>query len=113
WQNLYNVEHQYSDGSSIVADANHIRESIYVPQAKIRAGFPNQMVSYQGAVSAEQLGWIIAYMKTLSEATPEGELAATQVDPDAEGGEGEAAEGGEGAEAGAAGETTEGTPSGG
>lgn len=113
WRNLYNVEHQYTDGSTILADANHIRESIYVPQAHIRAGYPNQMVSYQGAISAEQLGWLIAYMKTLSEATPEGELAETQVDPDAEGGEGEAAEGEVGAETGAAGETTDGTPSGG
>ncbi|MEO1279945.1 MAG: hypothetical protein AAFV77_13380, partial [Planctomycetota bacterium] len=47
-------------------------------------------------ISTEQLGWIIAYMKTLSEATPEAELAATQVDPDAEAAE-EGAEGGEGA----------------
>ncbi len=84
WLNLYNTEHQYTDGSTILSDDNHIRESIYVPQAKIRAGYPNQMVSYQGSISTEQLGWIIAYMKTLSEATPEAELAATQVDPDAE-----------------------------
>ena len=85
WLNLYNNEHQYSDGSTHLADDNHIREGIYIPQAKIRAGYPNQMVSYQGSISTEQLGWIIAYMKTLSEATPEAELAATQVDPDAEG----------------------------
>lgn len=109
WLNLYNEEHQYTDGSTILADANHIRESIYVPAAKIRAGYPNQMVSYQGAISTEQLGWIIAYMKTLSESTPEAEMAATQVDPDAEGGEGEDG----GADAGAMGETMEGTPSGG
>ena len=96
WQNLYNNSFQYTDGSTILSDDNHIRESIYIPQAKIRAGYPNQMVSYQGAISTEQLGWIIAYMKTLSEATPEAELAATQVDPDAEAAE-EGAEGGEGA----------------
>lgn len=105
WQNLYNNEHQYADGSTVLADDNHIRESIYEPAAKIRAGYPNQMVSYQGNISTEQLGWVIAYMKTLSEATPEAERAAAEVDPDAEGGEGEAAEG--------EGESMEGTPSGG
>ncbi len=109
WKDLYNAEHQYTDGSSIVADDNHIRESVYIPQAKIRAGYPNQMVSYQGAISTEQLGWIIAYMKTLSEATPQGELAATQVDPDAEAGEGEAGDTGGTGDAG----SMEGTPSGG
>lgn len=105
WQNLYNNEHQYADGSTVLADDNHIRESIYEPAAKIRAGYPNQMVSYQGNISTEQLGWVIAYMKTLSEATPEAERAAAEVDPDAEGGEGEATEG--------EGESMEGTPSGG
>lgn len=103
WQNLYNNEHQYADGSTVLADDNHIRESIYEPAAKIRAGYPNQMVSYQGNISTEQLGWVIAYMKTLSEATPEAERAAAEVDPDAEGGEGDAAEG--------EGESMEGTPS--
>lgn len=97
WKDLYNNEHQYTDGSTILADDNHIRESIYVPAAKIRAGYPNQMVSYQGAISPEQLGWIVAYMKTLSDATPDAELAQAQVDPDAEGAEAEGAEdGGEG-----------------
>ncbi len=113
WQNLYNTEHQYTDGTTVLADDNHIRESIYVPGAKVRAGFANQMVSYQGTISTEQLGWVIAYMKTLSDATPEAELAATAVDPDAEGGEGEAGEGEAGEGAGEQAESMEGTPSGG
>lgn len=112
WKNLYNTEHQYADGSTILADDNHIRESIYVPSAKIRAGFPNQMVSYQGMISPEQLGWVISYMKTLSDATPESERAATQVDPDAEGAEGDQGQDGE-AQDGQPAPTTEGTPSGG
>lgn len=112
WKNLYNTEHQYADGSTILADDNHIRESIYVPSAKIRAGFPNQMVSYQGMISPEQLGWVISYMKTLSDATPESERAATQVDPDAEGAEGDQPQDGE-AQDGQPAPTTEGTPSGG
>jgi len=63
WKDLYNNEHQYTDGSTVLADDNHIREAIYEPAAKIRAGYPNQMVSYQGNISTEQLGWIIAYMQ--------------------------------------------------
>jgi len=82
WKDLYNNEHQYTDGSTVLADDNHIRESVYVPGAKVRAGYGNQMVSYQGQISAEQMGWLIAYMKTLSGATPQDELDATQVDPD-------------------------------
>ncbi|MEO1009506.1 MAG: c-type cytochrome [Planctomycetota bacterium] len=104
WLNLYNTENQYADGSMVLADDNHLRESILVPGAKIRAGYANQMVPYDGILTSEQIGWIIAYMKTLSTSTPQAELDAAQVDPDAEGeaAEGEQADG----QAGAAGDGT-------
>lgn len=85
WKDLYNNEFQYTDGSTIRVDDNHIRESIYVPGAKIRSGYPNQMVSYQGSISPEQLGWIIAYIRTLSSATSDEARAEAMVDPDADG----------------------------
>lgn len=94
WKDLYNNEFQYTDGSTIRVDDNHIRESIYEPAAKIRVGYPNQMVSYQGMISAEQLNWIIAYMRTLSGATPAEDMAAAMVDPDAQDGAQEGSDGG-------------------
>lgn len=85
WKNLYNNEFQYTDGSTSRVDDNHIREAVYEPGAKIRAGFANQMVTYQGSVSPEQLGWLIAYMQTLSDSTTDEDRAAAMVDPDAQG----------------------------
>ncbi len=70
WKNLYGYERPLTDGSSVVADENYIRESIYVPAAKIHQGYPNQMISYAGQINEEQLGGIIAYMQTLSDRGP-------------------------------------------
>lgn len=57
-------------GATVVADEAYIRESIMNPQAKIVAGFPPIMPTFQGLVSEEQVLQLIAYIKSLS--TPGG-----------------------------------------
>jgi cytochrome c oxidase subunit 2 len=62
-----------SDGSSVTADDNYIRESILDPKAKIVAGFQPLMPTFQGIVSEEQLLQLTAYIQSLgSEGTPTG-----------------------------------------
>ena len=53
-------------GASVVADEAYLRESILNPQAKIVAGFPPIMPTFQGLVSEEQLMQLLAYIKSLS-----------------------------------------------
>ncbi len=70
WLGIYGETERVrnSDGSmeDVVVDENYIRESIYVPAAKLVEGYPNQMVSYQGQINDRELGAIIAYIKSLN-----------------------------------------------
>jgi cytochrome c oxidase subunit 2 len=61
---------QLQGGVTITADESYIRESILNPQAKIVNGFPPIMPTFQGLVSEEQLLQLIAYVRSLGEATP-------------------------------------------
>ncbi len=54
-----------SDGSTVIADENYVRESIMIPTAKIVAGYVPLMPTFQGQVSEEQLSQLIAYIKSL------------------------------------------------
>ncbi len=62
---VYGKEVNFSDGSSLVRDDDYIRESILNPQAKLVAGYAPIMPTFQGQVSEEQLGHLIAYIKSL------------------------------------------------
>lgn len=69
WKNMYGHEVAFTDGTTLSAEkmtgadfANYIRESVYTPAAKIVAGYPNQMQSFQGRITEEELACIIAYM---------------------------------------------------
>ena len=64
WKGLYGSKREFIDGSSAEADENYIRESIMNPNAKIVKGFqPNQMPSYQGQLSDEDIAAVIEFMK--------------------------------------------------
>ncbi|MGI8656095.1 MAG: cytochrome c oxidase subunit II [Pyrinomonadaceae bacterium] len=63
---VFGSQQRLQGGSSVLADQTYIRESILNPSAKIVAGYPNIMPTYQGQVSEEQLLQLIAYVKSLS-----------------------------------------------
>ncbi len=65
----------FSDGRSRIADESYIRESIVNPQAKLVAGYPPIMPTFQGLISEEGLLQLTAYIKSLSSA-PSGTGAA-------------------------------------
>jgi cytochrome c oxidase subunit 2 len=54
------------DGTTLISDENYLRESILNPQAKIVAGYAPIMPTFQGLVTEEQLGQLIAYIKSLA-----------------------------------------------
>ncbi|MGP1272350.1 MAG: cytochrome c oxidase subunit II [Phycisphaerales bacterium] len=80
WLNAWGKPVPFADGSQLTqaqidADPlvwdNYIRESILVPEAKIHAGYPNQMASYDGRLSPVELRGLIAYIRSLSDANPD------------------------------------------
>ena len=64
WFGLYGRQERITDGSVITADDAYIHESIKAPQAKIVAGFENQLMPVYDFTD-EQIADIIAYIKTL------------------------------------------------
>jgi cytochrome c oxidase subunit 2 len=64
WFGLVGRTEELTDGSTVVADEAYIHESIKAPQAKIVAGFENQLMPTYGFTD-EQIDDIIAYIKTL------------------------------------------------
>ncbi|MEM9373915.1 MAG: c-type cytochrome, partial [Planctomycetota bacterium] len=71
WLNLYGSSGQMADGSTVEKDANYLRESILVPNAKIVAGYAGNMPSFQGQLNDVQLDGLLAFMRSISEFAPE------------------------------------------
>jgi cytochrome c oxidase subunit 2 len=67
---LYGKSVQLSDGSTVVADEEYLRESIENPPARIVAGFEPRMPSFRGQLTPEQVGQLVAYIKSLAAAAP-------------------------------------------
>jgi len=55
-----------ADGTSVTADEEYLRESIYDPKAKVVKGYPVVMPTFKESLSPDDVGAIIAYLKSLS-----------------------------------------------
>ena len=67
---LFGKQVPLASGQTIAADESYIRESIVNPQAKLVAGYPPIMPTFQGLISEEGLLQLTAYIKSLSGAPP-------------------------------------------
>jgi cytochrome c oxidase subunit 2 len=65
WKGVYGSSQQLSDGTSVMADENYIRESILVPGAKVVKGYDNVMPVFQGLLRDREVNALVAYIKTL------------------------------------------------
>jgi len=61
---------ELTDGRTVIADENYIRESIMNSQAKVVRGYQPIMPAFQGLVSEENVLQLIAYIKTLRPEAP-------------------------------------------
>ena len=68
FQNVYGHTVKLTDGTSIEADENYIRESIVNPQRQIVAGFEPVMPTFKGQLKDKEILAIIEYLKELSDA---------------------------------------------
>lgn len=64
WLGLFGRQERLTDGSVVTVDEEYIHESIVAPQAKIVAGFENQLMPAYNFTD-EQIADIIAYIQTL------------------------------------------------
>ena len=57
---------QTDDGQTILFDEDYIRQSIIEPRAVISQGYQPLMPAFVGQVSAEQILYLVAYIKSLT-----------------------------------------------
>jgi cytochrome c oxidase subunit 2 len=65
-------------GQFVTADEAYLRDSILLPAKDIVAGYTNGMPSYQGHLSEDDLLKLIAYIKSISDTTPQKEAIEAQ-----------------------------------
>jgi cytochrome c oxidase subunit 2 len=63
---VFGKPQRLASGQTVLVDEAYVRESIVNPQAKLVAGYPPIMPTYQGLVSEEGLLQLVAYVKSLS-----------------------------------------------
>lgn len=62
----FGKDRNFQDGSTLVADANYIRESVLTPNAKVVAGFQPAMPTFAGQLSEEEIMGVIEFIKSLA-----------------------------------------------
>lgn len=65
---LYGRQRQFTDGSTMVADNDYIRQSLLSPEGKINKGYESMMQPY--SFTEEQILDLIEYIKTLGTSVP-------------------------------------------
>jgi cytochrome c oxidase subunit 2 len=66
---VYGSQQKMNNGQMVLADDTYVRESVLNPQAKIVAGYPLLMSTYQGLLTEEQIAQLIAYLKSIGKNT--------------------------------------------
>jgi len=74
---LYGRNVQLANGQTVLADEAYIRESIVNPHARLVAGYPPIMPTYQGLITEDGLLQLVAYLKSLSPAPATGPAASS------------------------------------
>ena len=67
FKGVYGHDVRLSDGRTVRADENYIRESILEPRAKVVSGFDPVMPTFKGQLKDKEITAIIEYLKKLSQ----------------------------------------------
>lgn len=62
---LWGTRAELTSGASVEVDENYLRQSIVDPQSQVVRGFEPVMPTYRGRLKDDEIGAIIAYLKTL------------------------------------------------
>jgi cytochrome c oxidase subunit II len=63
WKGLFGKMEPMSDGSTVMADENYLKESMMEPQAKMVKGFPPAMPTFKGKLSDKKIAGLIAFIQ--------------------------------------------------
>ena len=70
FKDLFGKQENLISGGPLAVDENYIRDSILYPNKQVVAGFAvggkSAMPSFLGQLSDKEIGWIIAYLKSIS-----------------------------------------------
>lgn len=69
--NKFGTLRQLEGGGEILMDENYVRNSMNNPNEHIAKGYPAAMISFKGTLNPRQMGQVIAYLKSQSEAAAE------------------------------------------
>jgi cytochrome c oxidase subunit II len=69
-EGLYGSTVLLSDGSTVRADEEYIRESVLDPAAKVVRGYPAIMPTYRGLLTEEQVRLVVEAVKALGQTRP-------------------------------------------
>lgn len=64
---LWGSERNLTDGTTVTADENYIKQSLTEPASQVVATYAPVMPSFQGKISAKELEYFIAYLKSIKE----------------------------------------------
>jgi len=64
-EDLFGHTVHLKDGSTVIADDDYVRESVYEPGKQIVLGWDDIMPTFKGQVSPEEINELIAYLKSL------------------------------------------------
>ena len=62
---IFGAKREFTNGKSLVADENYIRESILNPSIRIVKGYGNLMTPFAGLLTEEEMTGLIEYIKSL------------------------------------------------
>ena len=62
---LFGANREFTEGPSVQADDNYLRESILLSSAKIVKGYPAAMPIFKGQIEDEDVSALIDYIKSL------------------------------------------------
>ncbi len=62
---LFGRQEELADGSTIIADENYFRESVFNPAGQIVRGYPAVMPVFKGLLKDKEVDALIAYLKTV------------------------------------------------
>lgn len=65
--NVYGYEFMTTDGNSVLADDDYIKESILDPNASVIEGYQPVMTPYAGILEDREIGAIIEFLKSISD----------------------------------------------
>ncbi len=77
-EGLYGRSVPLQGGQFVVADEAYLRDSILLPAKDIAAGYTNAMPPYQGHLAEDDVMKLIAYIKSLSDTTPQKEATESK-----------------------------------